>query len=168
MRTLPLMAVARAQAPPAIRPMAIEPIGLTNRQAGGIATRPATAPDAAPSVVALPSRSLSTPSQASIAAAVAVLVLMKAKPERVSAASSEAALKPNQPNHSRPAPRSTNGTLCGRMLVPGQPRRLPSTIATASAAAPALACTTVPPAKSSAPRLNSQPAGENTQCATGA
>ncbi len=29
-------------------------------------------------------------------------------------------------------------------------------------------CTTVPPAKSSAPRWNSQPAGENTQCAIGA
>ena len=33
---------------------------------------------------------------------------------------------------------------------------------------PALMCTTVPPAKSSAPRLNSQPAGEKTQCAIGA
>jgi hypothetical protein len=33
---------------------------------------------------------------------------------------------------------------------------------------PALMCTTVPPAKSSAPRSNSQPAGENTQCAIGA
>ena len=33
---------------------------------------------------------------------------------------------------------------------------------------PALMCTTVPPAKSSAPRLNSQPAGLKTQWATGA
>ena len=33
---------------------------------------------------------------------------------------------------------------------------------------PALMCTTVPPAKSSAPRSNSQPDGANTQCATGA
>ncbi|GIU88981.1 MAG: hypothetical protein KatS3mg010_2129 [Acidimicrobiia bacterium] len=32
---------------------------------------------------------------------------------------------------------------------------------------PALMCTTVPPAKSSAPRSNNQPEGENTQCATG-
>src|SRR5262249_61674491 len=33
---------------------------------------------------------------------------------------------------------------------------------------PALMCTTVPPAKSRAPRWNNQPAGENTQCAIGA
>ena len=37
---------------PAAKPMAIEPIGLTNPQAGVIATRPATAPEAAPKVVA--------------------------------------------------------------------------------------------------------------------
>ena len=37
---------------PAAIPMAIEPIGLTKPQAGVIATKPATAPDAAPSVVA--------------------------------------------------------------------------------------------------------------------
>ena len=29
------------------------------------------------------------------------------------AASALPALKPNQPNHSRPAPSRTNGTLCG-------------------------------------------------------
>ena len=43
--------------------------GTTNAQAGVIATRPATAPEAAPSVVAWPSRSLSTMSQPSSAAA---------------------------------------------------------------------------------------------------
>ena len=53
-------------------------------------------------------------------------------------------------------------------VLAASPRRVPSTSTTASAAMPALMCTTVPPAKSSAPRRNSQPAGENTQCATGA
>lgn len=48
--------------------------------------------------------------------------------------------------------------MCGRIGSFGQPLRLPRTIASASAATPALMCTTVPPAKSSAPRSNSQPA----------
>ena len=94
-------------------------------------------------------------------------MLRKAKPASWLAPSAEPALKPNQPNHSSPAPSITNGTLCGRMCSFGQPRRRPSRMAIASAAAPALMCTTVPPAKSSAPRLNAQPSGENTQCATG-
>ncbi len=41
--------------------------------------------------------------------------------------SAEPALNPYQPNHSRPAPSITNGRLCGRIAVPGQPLRLPST-----------------------------------------
>ena len=45
---------ASAHAPPAIRPTAIEPSGLTKPAHGVIATRPATAPDAAPTAVALP------------------------------------------------------------------------------------------------------------------
>ncbi len=161
------MAVARAQTAPAMRPMAIEPAGETKPQAGVMATRPATAPEAAPRVVAFPSRIFSTNNQPSRAAAAAVLVLTNANPARVSAASSDPALNPNQPNHSRPVPSSTNGRLCGRKLVAGQPLRLPRTSATAMAAAPAFAWTTVPPAKSSAPFLNSHPSGENTQCATG-
>ena len=40
-------------------------------------------------------------------------MLTNASAAVLSAASSEPALKPNQPNHSRPAPRSTNGGLCG-------------------------------------------------------
>ena len=68
-----------------------------------------------------------------------------------SAPSDEPALKPYQPNHSRLAPRSTNGSECGRPGSRGQPRRLPSTIARARPAAPALMWTAVPPAKSRAP-----------------
>src|SRR4029453_19677196 len=114
-RTLRVMETASAQTALAITPIAIEPSGLTNPAHGVIATRPATAPDAAPSVVALPSRSFSTPIQASSAVAVAVLVFTNAYPASWLAPSADPALKPNQPNHSSPAPSSTNGTLCGRI-----------------------------------------------------
>src|SRR5262249_23897551 len=117
----------------------------------------------APSVVGWPSRIFSVISQPSMAAAVAVFVLVNAAAARLLAPSADPALKPNQPNHSIAAPSSTNRRLCGRLRSLGQPLRLPSTIASASPAAPALACTTVPPAKSSAPSLNSQPVGDQTQ-----
>ena len=48
------------------------------------------------------------------------------------------------------------------------PRRLPITMAAARAAKPEFMCTTVPPAKSSAPRSRSQPPGAHTQWARGA
>ena len=52
----------------------------------------------------------------------------------------------------------TKGRLCGRMASLPKPLRLPSTRIRARAAAPALMCTAVPPAKSSAPsRLTIQP-----------
>src|SRR3954452_25096325 len=107
-------------------------------------------------------------SQPSIAAHVAVLVLTNATPASGLAPSADPALKPNQPNQSNPAPSNVNGRLCGRIGSFFHPSRLPSTIASARPAAPALACTTVPPANSSAPFWNSQPSGENTQCAIGA
>src|SRR6476660_6137040 len=144
-----------------------------------MATRPATAPDAAPSVVGLPSRICSTTNQPRIAVQVASIVLVKATPARSPAVSAEPALNPNHPNHSRLAPSSTCGRLCGRIGSFGQPRRLPSTIASARPAAPALMCTAVPPAKSSAPGLlalaiqpptavsPTKPSHENTQGATG-
>ena len=78
---------------------------------------------------------------------------MKARAAVLSAASSEPALKPNQPNQSRPAPSRVSGRLCGRIGSLPQPRRLPSTRASARPAEPALTWTTVPPAKSSMPRL---------------
>src|SRR3954469_15752879 len=100
---------ASAQSAPATKPRMIEPSGLTNPAAGVMATRPATAPDAAPSVVQRPSRNFSTTIQPIIAAAVAVWVLTNANPARLLAPSAEPALKPNQPNHSRPAPSKVNG-----------------------------------------------------------
>src|SRR5215468_1726549 len=161
------MVTASAQIMPAAAPTAIEPSGLTKPAQGVIATSPATAPDAAPSVVDLPYFSFSTTIQPSSAAAVAVFVFANAVPASGLAVSADPALKPNQPNHSSAAPSITNGTLCGRICSFGQPLRMPRTSAMARPADPALMCTTVPPAKSSAPRLNSQPSGENTQCATG-
>ena len=82
------------------------------------------------------------------------------------------ALKPNQPNQSMPAPRSTSGMLCGRILSDLKPSRFPSTSARAKAAAPELISTTVPPAKSRAPNLSiiqppSPPWLAKAQCAIG-
>ena len=70
--------IAKAQTAPAMKPMKIEPTGLTQPAHGVIATRPATAPDAAPSAVDFPYRSFSTMIQPSRAVAVAVLVLIQA------------------------------------------------------------------------------------------
>ena len=131
-----------------------------------MATRPATAPDAAPSVVAWPDFSRSTMSQPSIAAAAATNVFRNACAATPLAASAEPALKPNHPNHRMPVPSSVSGNECGGIGSPGQPRRLPRMSTSASAPAPALTWTTVPPAKSSAPRSASQPPA-NTQWATG-
>src|SRR2546421_9310851 len=139
----------RAQTAPVTRPRTTEAAGEMKPQAGVIATRPATAPEDAPTIVGLPLIH-STITQPSRAAAVAHWVLTNATAVTPSAVSSEPALNPNQPNHSRPAPSATIGTLCGRKLSFGQPTRFPSTIARASAAEPALMCTAVPPVKSSA------------------
>src|SRR3954447_23937820 len=165
---------AKAQITPASRPSRIADHGTRNAQAGVMATRPATAPEANPSEVARPSRNRSTRIQPRAAVAVATWVLVKARPARPLAPRAEPALNPNQPNHSRPAPSMTNGRLCGLNCAFGQPLRLPSTSARASPAAPALMWTAVPPAKSSTPSLASQPAPFpfaspklNTQCATG-
>src|ERR1700722_13147983 len=151
---------------PAAPPSRIAAEGAMNAQAGVIATSPATAPEATPRVVGLPSRNRSTSSHPPAAAAVATWVFMNARAAVWSAASSEPALKPNQPNHSSPAPSSTSVRLCGRIGSLPQPFRLPMTSARARPAAPALTWTTVPPAKSSMPSLLSQPP-PHTQWATG-
>ena len=80
-----------------------------------MATRPATAPDAAPSTVGLPRLSHSASIQLTVAAAVAVLVVTNAMAASPLAASALPALKPNQPNHRSAAPVSVNGRLCGGM-----------------------------------------------------
>ena len=58
-----------------------------------------------------------------VAAAAAVLVTMKALAARPFAATADPALKPNQPNHRRPAPRTVIGTSCGSMRSPLTTRR---------------------------------------------
>src|SRR5579871_536194 len=96
-------------------PMRRDPFRLTNPQAGVMATRPATAPEAAPREVALPWWNHSIRHQVMAAMAVAVLVVTKALQARALAAQAEPALKPNQPNHRRLAPKSTMVRLWGTM-----------------------------------------------------
>ena len=92
------------------------------------------------------------------AAAAARCVLRNAEPASWLAASAEPALKPNQPNHRMPAPRTVSGRLCGWMLVRAvAPCACRARARQPSAAAADEMWTTVPPAKSSAPSLYSQP-----------
>ena len=91
------------------------PIGPTEPQAGVMATKPATAPEAAPNIEALPLVRASPTHQASTAAAVANKVLMKANVVPPLASRLEPALKPNQPTHSKEAPTMVKVKLCGAM-----------------------------------------------------
>src|SRR6478735_3040263 len=101
------------QAKPATKPMTIAPIRRTLPAAGVIATRPATAPEAAPSIEALPFIRPSPNDHASTAAAVAVKVLTNANTALVPASRAEPALKPNQPTHSSEAPTMVSVSECG-------------------------------------------------------
>ena len=71
---------------------------------GVIATRPATAPLAAPNMVGLPAWCHSANIQVSAAMAAAVFVVTKAFAAMPSAARALPALNPNQPTHSSAAP----------------------------------------------------------------
>ena len=130
-----------------------------------MATRPAIAPETNPREEGLPCIHEAA-SQASAPIAAAVLVTRSAFDASPSAASALPPLKPNQPNQSSPAPRSVMGILVGSNVCWPKPTRLPITSASASAPKPALMCTTVPPAKSSAPRSIRKPPPQ-TQCASG-
>src|SRR5574341_678905 len=90
-------------------------MGVTKPAAGVTATSPATAPEAAPSTVGLPRELHSVSIQPRAAAAVAVLVVVKAWAARPLAPSALPALKPNQPNQSRLAPITVIGRLWGGM-----------------------------------------------------
>src|SRR2546422_6346403 len=85
--------------------------GVRKPAAGVTATRPATAPEAAPSTVGLPRELHSVSIQPSAAAAAAVFVVVKACAARPLAPSALPALKPNQPNQSRLAPITVKGRL---------------------------------------------------------
>src|SRR5438105_3006749 len=148
-------------------PMAMAASGPTNPQAGVMATSPATAPDAVPRAVGFPRSFHSATIQPSAAAAAPVLVARKALAASPDASSALPALNPNQPNQSSPAPISVKGRLCGGIGVCGYPFRLPIISAQTSADVPDERCTTVPPAKSSAPSLRRKPPSAQTQCASG-
>ncbi len=78
-------------------------------------TSPTTMAVAAPMAVTRPPRARSISVHVASVAAGASRVLVKASAAVGDAARALPALKPNQPNHSTPAPSSVNGTLCGRM-----------------------------------------------------
>ena len=65
--------------------------------------------------------SMSSSVQTTSVAGGASIVVVKASAADGLAASALPALKPNQPNHSRPAPSSVNGTLCGSSADDGSP-----------------------------------------------
>src|SRR5450631_3466904 len=94
-------------------PMTTAADGPTNPEAGVIATRPATAPEAIPSTLGLPLANHSTNIHDIAAAAVATWVATIAIPARPSAAAAEPALNPNQPTHSSEAPIMVSVRLWG-------------------------------------------------------
>src|SRR5262245_41520253 len=98
---------------PAAMPTMIALAGPTQPQAGVTATRPATAPDAAPSRLGWPRNIHSPAIHDSAAAAVAIVVLRKASAVSPFASRFEPALKPNQPTHKRQAPMKVKVRLCG-------------------------------------------------------
>src|SRR5579863_7491926 len=98
---------------PAAKPIATAAEGATKPDAGVMATRPATAPEAMPSTLGLPLLIHSANIQARAAAAVAICVTSIAMPARPSAAPADPALNPNQPTHKREAPISVRVRLWG-------------------------------------------------------
>src|SRR3990172_12615035 len=89
---------------PAPRPMRIAAPASTKPAAGVIATRPATAPAAAPRTLGLPLCSQLMGIQVRAAMPVAGLVTTQAVTARPLAPRALPALKPNQPNHNNAAP----------------------------------------------------------------
>src|SRR3989338_673314 len=152
---------------PATNPIIIDGITLTNPEAGVIATNPQITPMAKPTAEGFPFLIQSTPIKLKPAAAAAKFVTSKAFAASPLAAKALPPLNPNHPNHSRTAPKSTNGTLFGFDSLT-ESLLLPINIAAAKAETPAAMWTTVPPAKSTAPKLNSHPSAFQTQWATGA
>ena len=114
----------------------IEAIGPTQPDAGVIATRPATAPVAAPAILGLPVCPHDISNQVTEAIPVAVLVTVQALTAIPSDKTSLPALNPNQPNQSIEAPSTTIGMLCGSIGTFPYPSRLPRTRAPARAANP--------------------------------
>src|SRR5262249_942109 len=113
--------------------MTIDASGVTKPDAGVIATRPATAPLAAPSAVGFPRLIHSASIQLSVAAAVAVLGATNAETASPFDASALPALKPNHPNHRSAAPVIVSGRLCGGIGSEPEPGGLAVAMAPTSA-----------------------------------
>src|SRR5437660_2302327 len=113
-------------------------IGLTKPAAGVMATKPATAPEMAPSALGLPLRNHSAPAHPIAAAAAAKCVATNALVARLPAANALPALNPNHPTHSRHAPIKLSTTLCGGIGSLGYPTRFPRYSAQTSADTPEL------------------------------
>src|SRR5690606_15231068 len=90
---------------------------VTNPAAGVMATRPTTAPMQKPNADGFFPRIESKSIHARPAAAEAVFVVAKAEAARGPALNALPALKPNQPNQSKPVPSKTNGMLAGARAV---------------------------------------------------
>src|SRR3990170_2399157 len=153
--------------------MARASMGCTNPEAGVMATRPATAPAAAPTTLGFLLKIQLIRVQVSAAEAAAVLVTTKALAAWPLAAPALPALKPNHPNQRIAAPSTTIVISWGSMGSRPWPIRRPKKMAAARAAAPELMWMAVPPAKSSASmslgksKAVSHPSAEKTQWATG-
>src|SRR6266478_1169994 len=111
-----LQAIEQSTPPPI--PIQIADIGPTNPDPGVMATRPATAPLAAPKHVGLPLKIQSIAIQERAAAAVAMWVATKADVSKPSAANALPALNPNQPAHKSEAPITLKGRLWGGIAPP--------------------------------------------------
>src|SRR5213594_3396693 len=100
---------------PATPPTAIASIGCTKPEAGVMATRPATAPEAAPITLGFPPSAQLANIQERAAAAAAVFVTTNALAAWPLAAPALPALKPNQPNQRMAAPNTMYVALFGSM-----------------------------------------------------
>src|SRR5438105_3716770 len=128
-----------------------------NPDAGVIATRPTTAPEAAPIALVLPVCAQLRKTHHIAATAVAMLVFWNASVSKKPANPALPGLKPNQPNQSSVAPSMISGMECGSKGALPYPSLLPRNIALASPANPEVMWMTVPPAKSNAPRPPNHP-----------
>ena len=123
-----------------------------------------------PKALGFPCFAHSTNIHATAAVAVEIWVTSIAMPAAPSAATALPALKPNQPTQSIEAPTTVSVKLCGGIAVVWYPSRFPTKMAATNAAIPALMCTTVPPAKSSAPIIspNKEPSPDHAMWQRGA
>src|SRR5580692_2740865 len=156
-----------------MNPITSAGIGPTKPAAGVIATSPATAPEIAPSALALPFLNHSAKLQLHAAAAAPKCVATNALVANPPEDKALPALNPNQPTHNKQAPIKLSTKLCGGIGCFGYPTRFPRYKAHTNADTPDVMCTTVPPAKS---RVGNFPPSDafnipplpHTMCAIGA